>query len=67
MKTYISRQLARALADDFTYYKAKSGSMMLVWQNGVLNWLGYVIPHGFYLVPFDHAKGQSQQLREMVA
>jgi len=67
MRTYISRQLARALADDFTYSHAKRGKLMLVWQNGVLNWLGYVTPHGFYLTPFDHAKGQSQQLSEMVA
>jgi hypothetical protein len=65
MRTYISRQLARALADAFTYYKAKSGRMMLVWQGGVLNWLGYVTPHGFYLIPFDHAKGQSEQLRQI--
>jgi hypothetical protein len=67
MRTYISRQLARYLADDFTYYKAKSGKMMLVWRGGELFWLGHVTPHGFYLVAFDHAKGQSQQLREMVA
>ena len=63
MRTYISRQLARYLADDFTYYKVKSGKLMLVWRHGVLLWLGYVIPHGFYTVPFDHAKGQSEQLR----
>ena len=64
MRTYISRQMARAIADDFTYSKVKSGKLMLVWKGGVLNWLGHVIPHGFYLVPFDHAKSQSEQLRQ---
>jgi hypothetical protein len=67
MRTYISRQLARVLADDFTYSHAKRGKLMLVWRGGELFWLGHVIPHGFYLVPFNHAKSQSEQLKDMVA
>jgi hypothetical protein len=66
-KVYISRQQARSLADDYSYYKAKRGNLMLVWWGEQLFWLGYVIPHGFYVVPFQHEKGQSQQLAEMVA
>lgn len=65
MRVYISHQRARKLADAYSYYKAKRGSMMLVWWNKELFWLGHVCPQGFYLVPFDHAKGQSQQLAQM--
>lgn len=66
MRVYISRQRAQSFGS-LTYYKAKHGKMMLVNHLGQLWWMGYVIPHGFYLYPFNERKGQSEQLAEMVA
>jgi hypothetical protein len=64
MRVYISRQRAASFGS-FSYYKAKRGQMMLVRHAGETWWLGYVIPHGFYLVAFDHKRGQSEQLKAM--
>lgn len=64
MRTWISHQLARSFGP-LAYRKAKQGFHMLVTKHGQTHWLGHVTPHGFYLMPWDASKGQSQQLREM--
>jgi hypothetical protein len=66
MRHYISRQKAQSYGG-FIYYQCKRGKYMLVNYHGETMWMGYVQPHGFYVVPFDHARGQSEQLKDMVA
>lgn len=52
MRRYISHQKARSFGS-LAYRKAKNGFNMLVTCDGVQCWLGYVVPHGFYVYPFE--------------
>ncbi len=52
MRIWISRQQARAFGP-LVYRKAKRGFLMLAHYHGKLFWCGHVIPHGFYLTPYQ--------------